>query len=301
MQSASEPKREIPDKYVLVSPVKDEEEYLETTIKAVLKQTAKPSRWVIIDDGSQDRTYEIAKAYADRYPWITLVKRDRSGKRGPGSPIIQAFNVGYELVKDQAFDFVVKFDCDLDFPTTYFERLLQRFQEDEKLGIASGIYREMQRGRWVPISMPYYHAAGQTKMVRAACFKDISGFVTSRGWDTVDEIKAQAKGWRTRHFEEIYFDHLKIEGSGIGNLRTSFMHGEVYYLSGGGPLFFSLKVLHRLMFGKPVVLGGLMLIAGYFKRLLLRTPKPVTNTEAKIYQQLLNGRIIAGIKNTFAR
>jgi glycosyltransferase involved in cell wall biosynthesis len=191
--------------YILVSPVKDEEKYIERTIHAILKQTVRPHKWIIVDDGSLDRTHAIVEEYARKYDWIMLASVVRDAARQPGSGIIRAFNVGYALVKDMAFDFIVKFDCDIEFPPDYFEQLIARFKQDDKLGIASGIYLEKKGDKWVPVTMPAYHAAGQTKMVRAKCFADIGGFVVSRGWDTVDEIRAQAMGWKTRHFEELFF------------------------------------------------------------------------------------------------
>jgi poly-beta-1,6-N-acetyl-D-glucosamine synthase len=277
--------------YILVSPVKDEEKYIEKTIQAVLKQTIRPSRWIIVDDGSRDRTYSIAEKYAQEFPWITLVRHMRDAARQPGSGIIRAFNVGYELVRNAGYDFIVKFDCDLDFPPDYFEQLIMRFEQNPQLGIASGIYLENSNGNWIPIKMPAYHAGGQTKMVRAKCFADIGGFVESRGWDTLDEIRARAMGWDTRHFEELFFYHLKLEGSGIGFLRTSKMHGEIYYLTGGGHLFFFLKFLDRLARGNPFFLGGMAMLWGYSKPYLTRRRRLVSDSEAKLYQRMLNRRI----------
>ena len=158
------------------------------------------ARWIIVDDGSRDSTHSIAEKYAQQFPWITLVSHMRDTTRQPGSGIIQTFNVGYDLVRNAEYDFIVKFDCDLDFDPNYFEQLIVRFQREPQLGIASGIYLENRSGKWEPVKMPAYHAAGQTKMVRAKCFADIEGFAVSRGWDTVDEIRARAKGWNTRHF-----------------------------------------------------------------------------------------------------
>lgn len=280
------------EKYILISPVKDEEKYIEATIRTVLKQTLKPFQWIIVDDGSQDRTSSIVDSYAAKVDWIRVLRIDRNGKRGPGSPIIKAFSAGYELVKDSDFDFIVKFDCDLDFNEKYFEELITRFNRDEKLGIASGIYLENHGRGWRPVKMPSYHAAGQTKVVRKKCFEDIGGFVASRGWDTVDEIKAQAAGWKTQHFLDLYFYHLKNEGAGIGFLRTNAMNGEAYYLSGGGVPFFILKFLHRLIFGRPFFLGGLFLLYGFLKPWVARRQRLVNEREAKFYRALLNGRVV---------
>jgi len=281
--------------YILVSPVKDEEKYIQQTIDAVVQQTVRPSAWIIVDDGSRDQTKSIVEQTVSHHPWITLLALPTSANRQPGSGIIRAFNAGYELAKQLPFDFIVKFDCDIDFPSDYFAQLLKRFASDEKLGIASGIYLEETNGAWVPVKMPAYHAAGQTKMVRAKCFADIGGFVASRGWDTVDEIKAQALGWTTRHFEDLYFYHLKKEGSGIGFPKTNMMHGEIYYLTGGSKRFLLLKFAHRLLFGKPLFAGGLLMLWGYLKAWMASKPKLVNPAEQRLYRRLLNQRIVDGV------
>ena len=105
--------------------------------------------------------------------------------------------------------------------------------------------------------MPSYHAAGASKMVRRLCFEQIGGFVAARGWDTVDEIRAVAAGWRTGHCKELKMKHWKREGSGIGAIRTHFMHGEIYYRTGGSRTFFVLKVLHRSRAGPSSLAGWL--------------------------------------------
>jgi len=278
--------------YVLVSPVKDEEKYIERTILAVLQQTIRPDKWVIVDDGSRDRTRAIVEEYTRQFSWITVITLEKGGDRQPGSGIIRAFNVGYEVVRDLDLDFVVKFDCDIDFPASYFEQLIARFQQDEKLGIASGIYLEEKRGKWVPVKMPDYHAAGASKMIRIRCFKDIGGFVPARGWDTLDEIRAQMMGWRTRHFKELKFRHLKKEGSASGCTRTSVMQGEIYYLTGGSGFFFSLKFLHRLFLGRPILWGGFALLFGFLRAKLSKQRKLVNDSEAKFYRRLLNRRLV---------
>ena len=286
-------------KYIIISSVKDEEKYIETTIHAVLRQTARPSKWVIVDDGSRDRTPSIVDKYSRRFDWITVLTLARESGRDPGSAIIRAFEAGYRLVQDVDFDFVVKLDCDLDFAPDYFQRLIDKFHQDSALGIASGTYLEKSNSRWLKVPMPAYHAAGASKVVRAKCFREIGGFIPSPGWDTIDEIRALMKGWKTRHFEELSFYHLKDEGSGIGFARTSFMHGEIHYLAGGGPLFFLLKFLHRLVFGRPFLLGGIAMLLGYLKPLISGRQRLVTRTEASFYRHLLNKRIARGLAKLF--
>jgi biofilm PGA synthesis N-glycosyltransferase PgaC len=133
-----------PGSYVIISPVKNEERYVEATLQSVLSQTVKPVRWIIVDDGSSDRTPEILRRYAQQADWIHILRLDHTQSRQPGTPVVYAFRRGFELVRPQMAQFVVKLDCDVKLPPDYFELLLARFAEDPELGIASGIYLEEQ-------------------------------------------------------------------------------------------------------------------------------------------------------------
>lgn len=283
-------------KYIIISPVKDEQKYLESTIHSVLNQTVKPLKWIIVDDGSQDETPNILNEYRRQCDWIKVLRLNKETKRQPGSAVIHAFNKGYELIKDENFDFIVKLDCDLRFGPDYFEKIFLKFEADDNLGIASGVYLENKGKGPLPVEMPDYHAAGASKIIRSQCFGAIGGFTSEKGWDTVDEIKAQSQGWKTGHFKEIFFYHLKNEGSGIGNIRTNKMHGEIYYLTGGSKLFFLLKLAHRIIFGFPFLLGGIMMFIGYLSPFLKGKDLLVNEKEAEFYRKLLNKRIIRKFK-----
>jgi biofilm PGA synthesis N-glycosyltransferase PgaC len=284
--------------YIVISPVKDEAERIEKTLQSVLAQTLRPSRWIIVDDGSQDQTPEIVKRYAAGQTWIHLHRMHRDGGRNLGSAEIRAFNAGYQLVKDEEFDFIVKLDGDLELPADYFARLIAKFSQEEKLGIASGIYLENNGDKWAPVPFPVYHAAGASKMVRASCFRDIGGFALFPGWDTADEIKAQARGWKTCHFPEIKFRHLRNEGTANGHFSTNILHGRVYYATGGGILFFALKCLHRSLFHRPRILGGFAMLWGYLEPAIKRRDRLVTEEEASSYRWIQNQRLWEWLSQT---
>jgi glycosyltransferase involved in cell wall biosynthesis len=288
-------------RYVVVSPAKNEERYIEPILRSVTRQTLKPVLWIIVDDGSKDSTVNIVNRYADSYPFIRLVRNPHAGARQTGSAVIRAFNFGCQFTGETEHDFIVKLDCDLSFEPDYFEKLLEKFTEDPNLGIASGVYLEEDKaGVWNQIAMPAYHAAGACKVVRKSCFDAIGGFIAAAGWDTVDEIRAMTKGWKTTHFSDLRMKHHKPEGSGIGTIKTGVMHGEIYYLTGGSIFFFLLKVLHRLK-SKPYGIGALALVRGYLKAFLSRKTPLVTETEARCYRSLLHGRLFAQAKNLLVR
>lgn len=278
--------------YIVVTPVKDEAKYIGRTLQSMSNQTVRPLRWVLVDDGSMDGTPGLISDYADRFEWISSIRLERQAARKLGSAEVRAFALGYESVQHLDHEYIVKLDADLSLPPDYFEQMLARFDANPRLGIASGIYLEEHGGKWKPVHLPSYHAAGAAKMLRTSCYKAIGGFQTLPGWDTADEIRAWVNGWETMHFPEVQLYHLKAEGAASGSLRTSYYHGKIYYVCGGGGLFFCMKVLHRVLTGKPFFLSGVMLLAGYGHSMLIRRPKLVTVHEERFYSRLLNRRLL---------
>ena len=282
--------------YVVVTPVKDEAAHIGDMIKSVVTQAKRPDRWVIVDDGSTDQTPEIITANTKGMDWITVLNT-KSTQRNLGSAEVIAFDKGLDTVQIDDFDYIVKLDGDVKLEPNYFQEILTRMEMDKSFGIVSGVYREIHEGNWVTIKMPSYHAAGASKIVRRECFKAIKGFVPKKGWDTLDEIRAGLNGWKTGHFEDIVFAHLKPEGIAMGKLSTHRFHGEIYYQTGGGVLFLLVKALHRMLFAKPILIGGMVLILGYLEQSIIRKPRLVNDEEARFYMQMLNGRLVASIKN----
>jgi glycosyltransferase involved in cell wall biosynthesis len=276
--------------YVVVSPVKDEEKHIERTLKSMVAQAKTPKMWIIVDDHSSDRTAEIVESYAHSHPFIKLVRSNGSRPRQTGIAEVLAFNRGFEALEGMTFDLLVKLDGDLSFDADYFQRLVAEFASDPSLGIASGSYMEKAGGEWREVKMPAYHAAGASKVVRRECFQGIGGFVSERGWDTADEIQAMARGWKTTHFPALKMKHWKPEGTGMGLIRTSFMHGEIYYRTRGGFLTFALKALKRLK-ERPVVVGALAMCFGYIRACIKQVPHLVTEQEGMGYRKLLRRRL----------
>src|SRR5262245_17022622 len=183
-------------KYVVITPVRDEEQYVSHTIDSIVRQTVRPSEYVVVNDGSRDGTAEIIDSYARRYSWIRAVHRDDRGHRQTGGGIIEAFYDGYNALKCHDWDFVSKLDGDLSFEPDYYESRLQRFKEDSHLGIGGGFLYHMVNGRRVLEEAPEFHVRGGVKIYRRACWEGLGGLWVGPNTDLVDEIKAIMLGWK---------------------------------------------------------------------------------------------------------
>jgi len=162
--------------YVVISPVRDEEVYLRFTIESMLAQTIRPVEWIIVNDGSTDNTAAIIDEYASQHPWIRAVHRDNRGFRKAGGGVVEAFNDGYRALSNDNWQFIVKMDGDLTFQPDYFEKCLNNFQRDPRLGIGGGVICYIENSVKRIEFCPEFHVRGATKIYRRACWEAIGGF-----------------------------------------------------------------------------------------------------------------------------
>ncbi|GGA59953.1 glycosyl transferase family 2 [Edaphobacter acidisoli] len=273
--------------YIVISPVRNEAEYLETTIRDMARQTVKPLRWILVNDGSTDSTPKIADRWASEYRWIVAVhlhsqKRDVSGathegqqergRRAREAKEIIAFYEGYATLANVEWDFLVKLDGDVGLQPDYFERCFQEFERDPKLGIGGGDICNFIDGEWRVEENPRFHVRGATKIYRRACWDDIGGVERGAGWDTLDEVKANMKGWSTRSFPGLQVAHYRYTGAANGSWQNAVKKGEWNYISGYHPLFMAMKCVKRIA-QKPLVTGSAGLLCGYLLALFRRVPQ----------------------------
>src|ERR1700678_3918993 len=124
-------------RYLLISPCRDEALYLYRTLDSVAAQSVPPAAWVVVDDGSTDGTAEILEEYARRLSYLHVVRRTDRGRREVGPGVVEAFYAGLKTVNLEDFDYVCKLDMDLDLPPRYFELLMQRMEDNPRIGTTS--------------------------------------------------------------------------------------------------------------------------------------------------------------------
>jgi glycosyltransferase involved in cell wall biosynthesis len=259
-------------KYVIITPARDEEAFIERTIQSVAGQTIRPFSWVIVNDGSSDRTAEIIDRYAAKYPWIIARHRANRGFRQAGGGVVATFNDGYAQLPTSEWDFIVKLDADLSFGADYFERCFEEFAKDAKLGIGGGgIYHE-ENGSLVLERNPRFHVRGATKIYKKECWEALGGLVQAPGWDTIDELKANMLGWSTRTFPHLRLSHYRYTGSADGAWKDCIKNGRANYVTGYHPLFMLLKCAARIR-KKPYLTGSAGLMWGFVSGYLRRLPR----------------------------
>ncbi len=274
MKHAAPSEKIVTPAYVVVTPARNELSWVRRTAASMASQTLLPLQWTIVDDGSTDGTSAFLDELAAETDWISVIHRRDRGYRAAGGGVIEAFCAGYELVAAKRWHFIVKLDADLSFGADYFERCLGEFANDEKLGIGGGTVCRAAHGRLVVDSPgdPPFHVRGATKIYRRECWERISPLVKAPGWDTIDEVKANYHGWRTRTFAHIELVQLKPTGSADGSWRNWFKNGRANYLTGYHPMFMLAKCVRRAL-GRPLRVESLALAAGYWSGCLKRMPR----------------------------
>ena len=290
-------------RYVLISPCRDEAQFIERCVESVLSQTVLPAAWIVVNDGSSDDSLVLLERYAEVVPWLRLVHRPDRGSRSVGPGVVEAFEHGLNCVDLDTFDYVCKFDLDVHLPERYFETLLDKMTQDPRLGSCSGKPYTEVAGELIAENCGDEMSVGMTKFYRVDCFQEIGGFVRSVMWDGIDCHKARMLGWIVASWDDadLRFIHMRPMGSSDrGILRGRARHGQGQYFMGAGWLYMLASALRR-MAQRPFVVGGLAIFAGYALSWLRRRPRyedPPFRNFLKAYQRdcLLRGKRAATLR-----
>ena len=283
-------------RYLVISPGRNEADYMRRTLDSMVAQTVRPALWVIVDDGSTDNSLEILAEYTAKHDWIRVIEKPDRGHRAVGPGVIEAFYYGLERVEED-FPYLTKLDLDLELPPRYFEALLERMEADPRIGTCSGKPYIMQGGQLVSERRGDEMSAGMTKFYRKTCFDQIGGFVREVMWDAIDCHKARQMGWKAVSWDhpDLNFEHLRPMGSSQTSIYTGRRrHGFGQYFMGTDPFYFFATAVFRSL-EPPYVLGGLAMLQGYVGAWLKGTkrlddPELVAFIRAYQRRSLVKGR-----------
>jgi poly-beta-1,6-N-acetyl-D-glucosamine synthase len=273
-------------RYVLITPARNEAEFIEETLKSVTAQTALPLKWVIVSDGSTDGTDEIVRKFASKHAWIELLTLPERAERNFAGKVA-AFNAGQVRLAGLDYDAIGNLDADVSFDEQYFSFLLQKLADDPKLGLVGTPYTD-------PLNQPYdyrfvsiEHVTGPCQLFRRECFEAIGGYMpVKRGAiDRIADIATRMRGWKTRTFTEKMYWHYRHTGTAQESLLVSmFRDGGKDYSVGTSPVWQMCRTAYQ-MTKKPLFVGGLMLGFGYFWSLIRRVERPVSGEFVEFCRQ----------------
>jgi len=265
-------------RYVVITPVRNEAQFVELTLKSVVAQTVRPLIWVIVSDGSTDGTDEIVKKYASDHPWIELVRMPERQERNFAGKV-HAFSAGYDRVRSLEYEIVVSLDGDISFDENYFSFLLGKLSSDTALGVVGTPFQEVSGQTYDYRFVSIEHVSGACQVFRRKCFEAIGGYQPVKGGsiDHIAVISARMKGWNTRTFtEKVCLHHREMGTAQTSVLKARFQSGIKDYTVGNHPLWELFRTARQMSFA-PVIFGGLTLGAGYLWASLRGVERPVSD------------------------
>jgi glycosyltransferase involved in cell wall biosynthesis len=266
--------------YVLVTAAYNEEAFIEEVIRSLVAQDAPPKRWIIVSDGSTDKTDEIVNRYAAQYKFIQLHRITEDHARNFTAQV-NAINAGFQQLKDEEWDYIGNMDADVTMEPNYFSQLLGKFEENARLGLGGGSIHERNadltfQSRKTNSVTSVAHAA---QIFRKECFEAVGGSYLALpygGPDTYAETTARMKGWHVESFPELPVFHHRPTGAAGGLLRSWYRQGKMDYSLGALPMFEVFKIAKRLS-SKPFLVGAMARMAGFLHSYYSREKRAVSS------------------------
>lgn len=245
--------------YIALTHCKNEEKTISRCVESVLNQTIPPEVYVIVDDGSTDETPMILRGFEGKIVVVTL---DSGRLRGRGDHHRNLLLVSYrEAVRRvKNWSYLLTIDADEILLSDYMERLIAEMEEDNRLGITSGVplsrvgdgYRKIYRG-----SRNVWNGA---RVYRRGCWEDIGMIPGVQGWDLWAQLEANRFGWRTKPFNSINF--LEERPWGRPTIRSWIRRGFTRRRLGYSTITHLITCVTRISH-RPFILGALAFLLSF--------------------------------------
>lgn len=259
--------------YLLITPAHNEEAFIERTIESMVAQNLRPILWIIVNDGSTDRTSRIVSHYAARYRFIKLIDLERNQARGFAKKAA-AFNRGLAEAQRYKCQYVGNLDADIVLAPCYFEGILSEFKNDPHLGIAGGIVFTNIHGTFRTTDENIDSVGGAVQLFRKECLDAVGGYLPLRygGIDAAAEITAKMLGWKVRKFPSHKVYEQRRTGSAQGRpLHAKVCEGRRCHSLGYHPLFYLARCVYRIN-DPPFLAGSIAALYGFLESVVVRRP-----------------------------
>ena len=274
--------------YGIVTPARNERDNLKRLADSIIAQDHRPASWIIVDDSSDDGMDAVARGLALDNDWIFVTGTgetadDLAKGRRRGRDLL-AFRKGLSVLPAPV-DVFVKVDADTSFDRDYFARLLAHFELQPDLGIAGGSCYELVDGAWQRIKVSGSHPRGASRAYRWALLDDVFALEPELGWDGVDEVMAELRGYRTAGILDLGFRHHRKVGERDGRLRAGTALGRQAWYMGYRPSYLILRALYRASENA----AALAMVCGYGWAAIRNAPQcpnPTITNRVREHQRL---------------
>ena len=260
--------------YVLITPARNEEAFIERTIRSMICQTVLPAKWVIVDDGSIDSTASIVGQYLAKYEWIEMIKMPQHRESNFAAKVA-AINAGVKFVKGMDYSFIGNLDADISLPPNYYEDIISEFESDPRLGIAGGIVYSKNGHSFTNDDTALDSVAGAVQLFRKECFDQVGGYIPleNGGIDAAAEIIARMKGWRVRKFrEKMVYQHRRTGSARKWLLAARYHEGVQFHSLGYSTAFYLFRTVYRLKIDRPFLISGVVSLCGFLSARVRNCP-----------------------------
>lgn len=266
-------------KYILITPMHNEEELIGKVIESVIEQSIQPTEWIIVNDRSTDNSRKIIDSYIKKTKFIRCVDIGDGEINSYYSRRTEVFLHGYKQISTQNYDFIGALDADITMDSDYYENILKEFDRNIRLGVASGVYMDMIQGKPREVIISHTSTPGALQLFRKECYQKIGGYIPLKygGDDSIADIMVRMNGWESRSFKEYKVLHHRPCGTttGYSLYKARYIQGKTDYSIGSHPLFMIAKMISRMLKEKPLIIGSLVRTIGYLTSYIVMEKKQV--------------------------
>ncbi|TXF75022.1 glycosyltransferase family 2 protein [Chryseobacterium sp.] len=210
-------------KFLIIIPAHNEEKNILFCLESLKNQSFRDYRVVIVNDGSTDKTRELADNFVHENAAFQALHLEKS-EHEPGAKVVRTFNKGLETLNVKDFDIICKFDADIIFPENYLAKINEVYEKNPKVGMVSGLVKVKKsvfekslafdfkddKRQWIFENISSKnHVRGPIKSYRKACFEDMNGLRSVLGWDNIDVMLAKKNGWEVITVKDLWVKHLR--------------------------------------------------------------------------------------------
>ncbi|PWW81198.1 hypothetical protein CR164_11705 [Prosthecochloris marina] len=237
----------------IVTPCKNEEANIKKLVDGVLSQDCVDT-WVIVDDNSNDQSVKLIKNRVEeikkKVKNLFLIESGLQDFYGLGKKYSTVVKKGFDKIiefekeKGVRHEYIGILDADNFIGPKYYNIICTEFENDKRLGIASGKTKIESFGKIIDSQESDRWASGSCRIWRRECF-DQSSYIVEISADAVSSARARMMGWKVRSFDSAF-----VISREVGAIHGYEYYGRSFYSRGVPYYFVVLSMIKVLLFSR---------------------------------------------------